>query len=647
MDMGKIQACVQYIYDSERYVIGFLANDGTLIDVWNNYLSQDFISGTSYSVIHYKSGYYLMPLYRNEPIINTDLPVIYRNDVEAVNYVNAVSNAIATAWGNILEQQAVPGYIDAYNRLRITGIVHIQETREVLKKSGNSSRTTGSGSVVSAPTFGQKDDYVATIEQEKEEILNPWDPDDVTINGVEDVVRPFEGKAFNQEHHSADDDFIVIPRDAKPQFNRAVKVFNMISTAKGLPLSKSRIIALSKEFRSQLQIIDRRLCDVFEVHAIDYTGRTVISNNICVLYCEYCGRLVDKSKHIRGYRVSFTQEHLKQYIKKFSEMEPTPEIDNIISITEDIYKYKSISSRASQLKDFMGVVSDCYSTEPCNDIWATKDENDEDIYWVHPHIRLGETNRFSCYNPNPQGKNPQVKSCITAPKGYNILSLDISAQDVYVLVWGVMQDKTMKENVIKFGDPYKALLAYCGYDTTNKNKKVLKRPLLSRMNGKHVKTILEESEYPEMNQMIQDALWKIELEKGYRHIVSKASDMSVSRKPKRSGLFGTEKYIDTTGSGHSKIARQILNANFQMTSAEILCLSYMTMMHDLLNNKIKGITLDDFCPLLPIHDEIVAICREDKVDVCTDLLKYYILPQVEGWGRMSGDVTAGQHYEHK
>lgn len=646
IQMREIQACVQYMYNSERYVIGFMTNEGMLIDIWNNYLSQDYIPNTSYGIVNYKTGYYLMPFYKNEPIINTDMPVIFRNDETVVNYVNSVRNVILTAWGNILMQQTTPMYIDVYNRLSITGVIPIAELRRTPRKESVVVKTEEDKPNFSAPSFSQNK-IAKAVKQEEEEILNPWDPEDVVVNGAEDILRPFEGEAFNPENLSSDNNFIVIPRDAKPQFNRAVKVFNLISAAKGLPISKSRILALSKEFNSQLQIIHSRLCDIFGVHTIDYTGRTNTGSNIGVLYCNYCGRLVDRSKHIRGNRVSFTQEHLKQYLKKFNEMELTPEIDDIISVTEDIYKHKVISSKASQLKDFMGIVTDYYPNEPSSGIWATKDDSDEDIYWVHPHIRLGETNRFSCYNPNPQGKNPQVKSCITAPKGYNILSLDISAQDVYVLVWGVMQDKTMKENVIKFGDPYKALLAYCGYDTTNKNKKVLKRPLLSRMNGKPVKTILEESEYPEMNQMINDALWKIESEKGYKNIVYKAADMSASRKPKRGGLFGTQKYIDTEGSNQSKISRQILNANFQTTSAEILCLSYLTMMHDLLNNKIKGITIDDFCPLLPIHDEIVAICKEDKVDVCTDLLKYYVLPQVEGWGRMSGDVTSGQHYEHK
>ena len=668
---ANIRGIYVYIINNERYVTGFAHDDGRYIDLLTataNLKLQDL----GFIVLNYKNNTpYIMPTYKKEIIINTNIRTFMWNEREAnkaLKYISHVVSVVKNKY-NAEQLKSTSSYEKAYNRLLKTGIVNITlekpkytETEEGARSSEEASKKLYEIQMMSSEEVLQKINNKVEETKSKMRELNIWDEPITTsdIAGSESIIRPFDGDAINLDNYT-EGDHLIIPRDTKARFNLAVALFNGTSTKMGLPLSYKRVTEMYEEHRSKLKIIDNRLKKAFGVDFIDYTGRKATATNIGALFCKISGKYVQKSNHITNGKVSFTLEDARRYEKMFKSLLDTElstdEYDNVnmlLDIATDIVSHKEWTARWRQLKDFNDIVNGVYSTTYTpNDIWATRDEKDPDIWWVHPHIRLAETNRFQCYSPNPQGKTSLVKSCITAPEGYTILSLDISAQDVYVLVWGVMKDAGMKEKVLEFGDPYKALLDYCGYEPTTQNKKILKRPLLSRMNGKSVTTIVSEMENRDYAPMVVDSLRKIESEDGYNEIVLNAKKESFSEYPIRKGLFGTENYIDLSSCtvnnrvDHGSIQRKILNANFQMTSAEILCISYICMMHDLLNDRIKGVTFEDFCPLIPIHDEIVAICKNEIVEKAKKILTYYILPSVENWGRMSGEITYGKSYQHK
>ena len=72
-------------------------------------------------------------------------------------------------------------------------------------------------------------------------------------------------------------------------------------------------------------------------------------------------------------------------------------------------------------------------------------------------------------------------------------------------------------------------------------------------------------------------------------------------------------------------------------------------MYDLENNRcaISGVTRDNFKILITIHDELVVTYHKSIRDKAEKVLRWYMLPQVEGWPRMAGEVTYGKTYIHK
>ena len=154
--------------------------------------------------------------------------------------------------------------------------------------------------------------------------------------------------------------------------------------------------------------------------------------------------------------------------------------------------------------------------------------------------------------------------------------------------------------------------------------------------------------------MVFDVLHQIEIEPGYKEISIRSDEEANNPNPIRRGLFGSSRYLAINSKSYpGRIARQLLNSNFQMTSAEILCISILCLIHDLANNRIPGISWGNFKPLLPIHDEMVSMCHDSVINEAEKILKYYMLPKVDGWGsndtggQMVGVVGYGQHYIHK
>lgn len=473
---------------------------------------------------------------------------------------------------------------------------------------------------------------------------------------------------------------LFVPRGTVADNAAANVLMNTIAFKIGVPMSKSMVRERIENVSSRLAEISRDvLKPFFGVDFIDYSSRTNHPEHIAVLYCKAFPFYVERSQHFgkTGY-ISFTEPQLSKYKDKLELMlergECSPSerdsIEQCLNITNHIIEHKFLTAVESQFKSIKIIISERCPRSPSeiiskdSNIWATPDVNDDDIMWVHPTI--GTTNTFRCTtsDPNMQGMNVMLKECIKAPKGYSIFTIDISAQDVYPLICEVLANRQIMERTRETNDPYMAILEELGYEKTAKNKSACKVPTLSVINGQSrwttEKDAAEQGHDVDMVCRIYDF---INNDPGYKRVKDGATEEAGREVSYRRGLFGSEKIIDkriedkktkrllTGKTLEAAVARRILNGPFQITSAELLTVSYMTMMYDLINERTPGISIREICPLLPIHDELVGMVKDEVDDdgenIYTNVIRHYTLVHVENWVRMSGKHKIARHYEGK
>ncbi len=452
---------------------------------------------------------------------------------------------------------------------------------------------------------------------------------------------------------------LVIPRDTVPNIKRTLELLTYYSKHKGFPVSYSKVMNTVSSLRREKNAIDREIKDILGVDLIVYgTNINYTDYHIGPLLNKYSDGVVGEEYYRTRTKISFTKEKianlandLERWINDYSSKDPAV-IIKYQTCLDIVRKVQELNEINGQLSSFKQIEDGLTYKEN-----VTQDENDEDIWWFHPTITLTETNRFTTRDPQIQGKQPIVKECIVAPKGYKVMAFDISAQDVYFLVWSIMDDEELKQYTQELGSPYLAILKVLGYEQTKRNKDIAKVPTLAIMNGMSVDT-LSKSLKPgtDEEEMIHNIYNYIISNSGYKNIALHADNEKYSSDPKRSDVFGVSRSIIVEDGPVSKvrarIKRQVLNGFFQMSAASLLSMSIDRMVYDLIHQSYPGpqsrpFTTEDIIPVVTIHDECVVLVKDDIVEEGKLFLEYYMMPQIEGWGRVSGGLTVGQHYVHK
>lgn len=643
MKLTDIKSLYLYTLDNEKYLYGISLGGPEIIatmDCVNDYLIEDvyFYNAT------YKTGTYPV-LITKEGIPIEALPYTIYEVSNYSNYPEHIQTAINYCNYNSQKYQEyyTPEELETLNvgnYLYYFSLVS-QWKREVELQYSNSK--TGIIQVdLPAPTQVYKEEE--TVNRIKKE-----------YNSLEEI---FEGTEMYHPIYT-DGYTLIIPRDTVPNINRTLELLTFYSKHKGIPVSYSKVMNTVSALRREKDALDNDIKEILDTNMVVYgTNINYTDYHIGPLLDKYSDGVIGEQYYRNKTKISFTKEKianlandLETWISNYTSRDPAVKIkyQTCLDIVRKVQEMNDISGQLSSFKQ----IEDGLRYE----VNVTQDENDEDIWWFHPDISLTETNRFTTRDPQIQGKQPVVKECIVAPKGYKVMAFDISAQDVYFLVWSIMDDEDLKRYTQELGSPYLAILKVLGYEQTQRNKDIAKVPTLAIMNGMSLDT-LSKSVKPgtDEEEMIHNIYNYIVSNRGYKDIVLHADQEKYSANPKRSDVFGLSRDIvvedGPIGKVRARIKRQVLNGFFQMSAASLLSMSFDRMVYDLIHGSYPGphsrpFTVDDIIPVTTIHDECVVIVKDDIIEEGKLFLEYYMMPQVEGWGRVSGGLTVGQHYVHK
>lgn len=480
------------------------------------------------------------------------------------------------------------------------------------------------------------------------------------------------------EHHNVvkdftnmnDDERFTIFEGDKPNTAEVSKMWTVLMNEYGVPFSISRIKEIYQDINLKVRSLDEVIIDNLssllntEIRSIDYTSRLINDRHIGN-YLIAAG-IIPKS-HLYNKTISLKLESLSVYINnledKLLEFEanvddyynPQKEIlEKHLSILNSVHSYlKSSKIKSNITKIYNSIVlPNSKNTYKC-DI-----DEDKDIALFKTKTSALATNRIQVVQPNFQGLQPSIKECIGYTKdNYNIMAMDIKGQDTHMLIFGVLKDKKLSELVIKHGDPILGILEACNIEPTPQNRKVGKVPVLSIMNGKSLKTLLNEAKNEQEEELMKIVYYYIVNNPNYKNVLHIANELYRTRAKTKKCLLGVENeisYTDDKGNKRSEynMRNSLLNVNFQMTSASIFNLCTQNFMYDLINGNIKYkdeiITLEHIRPIVPVFDEIIISYKDGYEELAEKLLNYYFLPNILDWdGELKGEITKGKMYIHK
>lgn len=434
---------------------------------------------------------------------------------------------------------------------------------------------------------------------------------------------------------------------------------NAILYEYGIPFSVKRVFKMSEDIKKKLEAykqlqIDfvkksyfpgvsedtkQSVLDLLEEGA-DYNGRSIkythINSVLMNLYKFPRDYLVSSSKYYTTTKTAYVK------VKTFVELELGLD-GRLLNYVLDV---KSLLQKQKGLKQILDLIS-------YNDVDLEKKE----IVYLHPNLEFTETYRVVTSNPNIQGKTGEIKSLIEAPKGYKFITLDISGQEVHILLNGILEDKKLLEYYIELGDPYFAILKRVGLEPTKENKKIAKIPVLGIMNGMGKQRAIEETNNPDFvnkiyNLITQDSGF---IKKVTTYTEQQIAEAKTTKICTAKGLLGgcirefiyypKGKWGVPKGEKYNDPKTTLQNGFFQITAAEITGYSMLKFMDYIFDNVEGG--FNSIRPVVTIHDEFVIMCKDEFEEKAIELTKKFLLPIVRDWSRFEGEILVSNHYVHK
>ena len=442
-----------------------------------------------------------------------------------------------------------------------------------------------------------------------------------------------------------------------PLHDTVCGAMNFISSNYGVPFSKELVSsgyqsAYAKE-KELKEYLTKEYAYIGGYEYIDFTGRGFISPHIAnIIYTYYKDCLPSPNPF---------ETKVKRGGSTNSEYTVKDEIvNNVRDIIHSRTNDTDLIDKFIELKDtskFLRSIDQIFD-------WYLRDKTDNDYFPVNPTSEVKDTFRLATNNPNIQGKPKAVKEMIMAPSGYKVMTIDISGQEVHILLFGIMRNKELQRLYIEIGDPYYAILKYLGYPQTPEYKAYVKVPVLGCMNGMELETMITDMGYQRFtndieqernNELILELATAIknliEKDEGFQEVVQSHVDSQKNRDNAVAvGLFGTERIIPKfkKGKAVSSASRRnmLRNGFFQITASEIVSLSLQALIHYIMNNE-HGITFDDFRPVISIYDEFVFIYKEELEAEAYEIVDNFMRPKVENWARFRGEIITGKYYGHK
>lgn len=467
----------------------------------------------------------------------------------------------------------------------------------------------------------------------------------------EEIIRQSNEKPELSYPFAYDKDLphLVIPKNAPlPNFKLVLELMREIQQTYGLCMDLPGL----KEYRRMLFVesgqYEYKFKKLFNLVEINANKRIFTEDHPHFRFLQYIEE--NPYKYKKGNNISLTKPARELLLEKMKEKFGADSDQYRVAV--DYHEYLNI------INGPLKIGKPILSAAEGHDIKDLRYEYDTEngVIRFFCGMELVKTNRVTTNRPNIQGQTKVIKSYIRGSrKGRKILSIDIKAQEVMILIFGVLQNDRLKKLVLNNKDPYKSFAicaGLCDEDTfTQELKDLIKVPVLSVMNGKSERNIKLELAG---NEHVADVILElITQDPGYKRIEAIAREeqrkcsKSRSYNVVRRGLFGTEKSefdAEQTGSAFT----QSINANFQMTASEILCYGLNCMIIDLGTEENKyGLSIDQLTPQVTIYDEVIFEYDEEVEEQAIELVNFYICPQVEGWLEMSGTITTGDHYVYK
>lgn len=437
-----------------------------------------------------------------------------------------------------------------------------------------------------------------------------------------------------------------------PDFRHTRNMMQYIQKLYGVSFSIKGIIGFKDETQVKYDAVYDNLCKLFNVNYFNPNARKETREHYGVLLCEVLGEDTSFFKNKKG-NFSFTKDTVKQLYEKYAGILATENTELNIARVACLKQVKALQQHNTDLKLIKEIFEGLYPDSGYDRY------DDQDRLVAHCGIECeSETRRLTTNTPNIQGKNSRIKSLII-PRSENrsIVAIDIKSQEVLILIFSVLQNENLKRLVLETGDCYKAFAIEAGIEYTPETKKLIKIPILSIMNGRTKQSIDAifrgtEGDISE-NMKIGDTIYNLIVnDPGY--VAAKQRAKSEADKTKfggtalRNGLFGTVVPAEKKtvyGSDYNSRLRQALNSNFQLTASEITSYCLESMLVDLYNKTNKfGLSLEQLTPIVPIYDEVVFDIDNEVKDEAIELIKFYMLPKVEGWIPMKEELTCGSHY---
>lgn len=444
-----------------------------------------------------------------------------------------------------------------------------------------------------------------------------------------------------------------------PNIELVRDIMSKQSRTLGIPMSVVRLMEEWDYYCKSTEEIKEKLIEIANTHPnykeyklddIDFDGRIARRDSIGVILLNVYD--LNRTKHLKDDKISFTKDHMLEYLRTNENVKRFPLFMNLV------IQYKSDAFIKSKLSSQINFRNAFYQSEVGKSLpQKLRDE----IYYIFPDYEIADTGRITTNTPNIQGEPPKVKSLIQAPEGYKILQMDITGQEVHILIEGIMNNQKVKNNYAELNDPYRAIMKEAGLELSDVIRSASKVPILALMNGMSLQSMVSDIMSKELvvdgDLMTEDEAREIALkliktverDEGFISTIDTfVNSQTNSPNPVRRGLMGTELTAYKKGENparvdKNKLRRRVRNGFFQTTAAEIMVMCIMEINYRFVQ---AGLSLNQARILAPIYDELVVLAKDENILQVKQIMEDVLLCKVDNWAPFKGEVTISQEYIH-